>query len=101
MSLPYFPVVYHTIMMKFLLNYLRSTFEKAEESGAEVRDGVSALSCTEQDGFVEVSLHGEINYMESARYVLDCEGVVGTLKRQIIGKVRKNSTPICSASGAL
>ena len=70
------------------LNVWRSHFDgwlakKAKESGAEVRDGVSALSCTEQNGFVEVSLHGENNYTESARYVLDCEGVVGTLKRQI------------------
>ena len=70
------------------LNVWRSHFDgwlavKARESGAEVRDGAAALSCTEQDGFVEVSLHGENNYTESARYVLDCEGVVGTLKRHI------------------
>ena len=70
------------------LNVWRSHFDgwlakKAKESGAEVRDGVAALSCAERDGFVEVSLHGENNYMERARYVLDCEGVVGTLKRQI------------------
>ena len=74
------------------LNVWRSHFDgwlakKAKESGAEVRDGVSALSCTEQDGFVEVSLHGENNYTESARYVLDCEGVVGALKRKITGEV--------------
>ena len=61
--------------------------KKAKESGVEIRDGVSALSCTEQDGIVEVSLHGENNYTESARYVLDCEGVVGTLKRKITGEV--------------
>ena len=69
-------------------NVWRSHFDgwlagKAKESGAEVMDGVAALSCTEKDGFVEVSLHGEKNYTESARYVLDCEGVVGALKRQI------------------
>ena len=29
---------------------------KAKESGTEVRDGVSALSCTQKDGGVEVSL---------------------------------------------
>ncbi len=44
---------------------------------------MAALSCAEKDGFVEVSLHGENNYTESARYILDCEGVVWTLKRQI------------------
>ena len=41
----------------------------------------------ERDGFVEVSLRGENNYTESARYVLDCEGVVGMLKRKITGEV--------------
>ena len=73
------------------LNVWRSHFDgwlakKAQESGAEVRDGVSALSCTEKDGFVEVRLHGENNYTESATYVLDCEGVVGKLKRKITGE---------------
>ncbi|WP_330585209.1 NAD(P)/FAD-dependent oxidoreductase [Parablautia muri] len=70
------------------LNVWRSHFDgwlagKAEESGAEVMDGVVALSCTEKDGFVEVGLHGQKNFTEGARYVIDCEGVVGTLKRQI------------------
>ncbi len=74
------------------LNVWRSHFdrwlaEKAKESGTEIRDGVAAFSCTEKDGFVEVSLYGENNYKESARYVLDCEGVVGTLKRKITGEV--------------
>ncbi|MCI9140732.1 MAG: NAD(P)/FAD-dependent oxidoreductase [Lachnospiraceae bacterium] len=74
------------------LNVWRSHFDgwlakKAKESGAEVWDGVSALSCTEEDGFVKVALHGENHYTESAKYVLDCEGVVGTLKRQITGEV--------------
>ncbi len=74
------------------LNVWRSHFDgwlakKVKESGAEVRDGVAALSCTEREGFVEVSLHEENNYTESARYVLDCEGVVGTLRRKITGEV--------------
>ena len=60
---------------------------KAKESGVEVMDGVAALSCTEKDGFVEVSLHGENNHTEKARYVIDCEGVVGALKRKITGEV--------------
>ena len=74
------------------LNVWRSHFdgwlaEKAKESGAEVMDGMAALSCTEKDGFVEVSLHGQKNDTEGARYVLDCEGVVGALKRKITGEV--------------
>ena len=74
------------------LNVWRSHFDgwlakKAGESGAEVRDGVVALSCTEQDEIVEVSLHGENNYTESARYVIDGEGVVGTLKQKITREI--------------
>ena len=74
------------------LNVWRSHFDgwlagKAKESGAEVMDGVAALSCTEKDGFVEVCLHGQKNYTERAKYVIDCEGVVGTLKRQFAGKI--------------
>lgn len=74
------------------LNIWRSHFdgwlaEKAKESGAQVRDGVSALSCTEKDGFVEVSLRGEKEATERARYVIDCEGVVGTLKRRIFEQI--------------
>lgn len=74
------------------LNVWRSYFDgwlakKAEEYGAEVRDGVTALFCREQDGLVEVCLHGEGNDREQARYVLDCEGVVGVLKRKLIGRV--------------
>lgn len=52
---------------------------------------MAAFSCTEKDGFVEVCLHGQKNYTEGARYVIDCEGVVGALKRQIarqyVGKI--------------
>lgn len=69
-------------------NVWRSRFDgwlakKAKEAGAEVRDGVMALACTEKDGAVEVSLRGETQYTERAGYVIDCEGVVGTIKRQI------------------
>ena len=72
-------------------NVWRSHFDawlaqKAKESGAEVRDGAAALSCEEKDGFVEVGMHGESNDTESARYVIDCEGVVGVLKRKITGE---------------
>ncbi len=74
------------------LNIWRSHFDawlavKAKESGAEVRDGVSVVSCTEHDGFIEASLHGESKYTENAKYILDCEGAAGTLKRKMTGKV--------------
>lgn len=73
------------------LNVWRSSFDnwlttKAAESGAEVCDGTAALDCKEQDGYVTVTLHGEKTYTEDARYVLDCEGVVGSLKRRILAE---------------
>lgn len=71
------------------LNVWRSSFDKwladkAAESGAEVRDKTSALSCEEKDGIVTVTLKGEQIYSEQARYVVDCEGVAGALKRKLL-----------------
>ena len=66
------------------LNVWRSAFDKwladkAVQAGAEVRDTVAVLSCEEQDGTVAVLLTGERTYTEQASYVIDCEGVTGTL----------------------
>lgn len=71
------------------LNVWRSTFDKwlvdkAAQSGAEVRDHTAALSCQEQDGTVTILLKGENTYTEQAKYVIDCEGVVGSLKRKLL-----------------
>lgn len=71
------------------LNVWRSTFDQwladmAAGYGAEVKDHTAALSCQEQDGAVTVTLKGERAYTEQARYVIDCEGVVGTLKRKLL-----------------
>lgn len=70
------------------LNVWRSSFdnwltEKAAASGTRVRDKTAAIDCTQQDGYAEVTLSGDGVYAEKARYILDCEGVVGTLKRKI------------------
>lgn len=75
------------------LNVWRSSFdnwltERAAVSGAEVRDGVSAVSCEEQPGSIAVTLQGESTYVETARYVMDCEGVTGVLKRKLLGDGR-------------
>ncbi len=71
------------------LNVWRSTFDqwladKAAQSGAEVRDDTAALSCKEQNRTVTVTLKGESTYTEQARYVIDCEGVVGSIKRKLL-----------------
>lgn len=81
------------------VNVWRSHFDgwlaqEATESGAKVRDGVAVLTCTEKEDFVQVSLHGESNDTESARYILDCEGVVGVLKRQITGEIPGFLNPV-------
>lgn len=75
------------------LNVWRSSFDqwladKAAQSGAEVRDNITALSCKEQNGIVTVTLKGNQTYTEQAKYVIDCEGVTGTLKRKLL-----NHTP--------
>ncbi len=75
------------------LNVWRSTFdnwltEKAAASGAEVRDSTSAISCEEQADSVAVTLRGESIYIETARYIIDCEGVTSVLKRKLLGNSR-------------
>ena len=71
------------------LNVWRSSFDrwlasKAQESGVEVRDRTTALSCEDTGGSVRVVLNGKGAYTEEARYVLDCEGVVGAVKRKLV-----------------
>lgn len=72
------------------LNVWRSTFdnwlaEKAAQSGAEIRDNTSAIFVSENnDGTVTVTLKGEKTYTEQSRYVVDCEGAVGVIKRGLL-----------------
>ena len=71
------------------LNVWRSSFDKwlsdkAKEAGAEVRDETSAILYKEKDGTVSVVLKSEGSYTVQAKYVIDCEGVVGSLKKQLI-----------------
>ena len=70
------------------LNVWRSSFdnwlaEKAGESGAQVRDCTTVVACEEKEGFVEVTLQGKETFVEKAAYVLDCEGVVGAVRRRL------------------
>lgn len=71
------------------LNVWRSSFDgwlsqKAAECGAEIRDNTSAISCDQSKDIVTVSLRGNNTYTEQAKYIIDCEGCVGTLKRKIL-----------------
>lgn len=79
------------------LNVWRSSFDnwladKAAQSGSEVRDSTTVLFCEEQDGAVTVTLKGESTYTEKARYVINCEGVAGALKRKLIDRVPQHIT---------
>jgi len=71
------------------LNVWRSGFDKwladmAADCGAEVRDNTAAIFCEEKNGIVSVTLKGESTYTEQARYVIDCEGAVGAVKRRLL-----------------
>lgn len=51
--------------------------------GTEVRDNTAALSVVEGNEIVTATLKGERIYTEEAKYVIDIEGVIGTLKRKL------------------
>jgi len=61
-------------------------FEKAIAAGAELRDETVAISCEQDDKTVKVKLHSDKEYIVEAKYVIDCEGVTGTFKRNVLGK---------------
>ena len=75
------------------LNVWRSSFdlwltERAAVSGAEVQDRTSAVSCEEESGAVSSVLRGEQLLTERTRYVLNCEGAAGFLKRRLLENSR-------------
>lgn len=50
----------------------------------EVRDNTAVISCEEKEDCVSVTLHGATVYTEKAKYVIDCEGVIGSVKRKLL-----------------
>ncbi len=70
------------------VNIWRSSFDywlatKAVQSGAVLRDETAALSCEEQVNSVTVRLKGTSIYTEKAKFVIVCDGVVGSIKRKL------------------
>ena len=71
------------------LNVWRSAFdgwlaEKAAEAGAEICDGAAAINCTQTENSVTLELRRDGKLVQlTARYLIDCEGVTGGLKRKI------------------
>lgn len=75
------------------LNVWRGAFDfwltgLAEKSGAVLRDRTAAVSCScdVQETYAEVKLRCKEkgSYTEKAKYVIDCEGVVGAVKRKLL-----------------
>lgn len=72
-------------------NIWRSAFDawlagRAAEAGAELRDRVAVIACAEEGGFVRVRMKGESGeYEERARWLIDCEGAAGRVRRDLCG----------------
>ena len=73
-------------------NVWRSAFDKwladkAAAAGAAIREKTAAVTCEQTEDAVTVTLKcDERTYTERARYVIDCEGVTGPLKRKLTGQ---------------
>lgn len=80
------------------LNVWRSGFDgllsqSAAVSGAELTDGAAVTNCKDTGDSVNVIFcRGGKEYTESARYVIDCEGVVGSVKRKLTGSAEQYIT---------
>lgn len=65
---------------------------KAESAGAELRDNTTAVGCAEYSDHIEAILNCGGFRTEKARYIVDCEGVVGAFKRRLTGKAAEYVT---------
>ena len=70
-------------------NVWRSSFDnwlaiKAADCGVEIRDCTMAVSCEEIKDRVRITLHNGENCLVEAKYVIDCEGVIGLIKRKLL-----------------
>ena len=71
-------------------NVWRSSFDnflldKAIEKGAKVIDCASVVSCENKGDFIEATIVDKTSSIHKARYLIDCEGAIGTLKRSLFG----------------
>lgn len=70
-------------------NVWRSLFDnwlaiKAADCGVEIKDNTMAISCEEMEDRVRVTLHNKENYSVETKYVIDCEGVTGLIKKKLL-----------------
>lgn len=74
------------------LNVWRDKFdyflvEEAVKCGADISEQTTVTECKTENGIVYVSMRKKDGLREEkARYVIDCEGVVGTLKKRLTGE---------------
>ena len=47
-------------------------------------DGISVIDCVELDGCVEVTLSNKDIGKKRAKYIIDCEGAMGVIKRKLL-----------------
>lgn len=78
-------------------NVWRSSFDnwlaiKAEDCGVEIKDSTMAISCEEMEDRVRVTLHNKENYSVETKYVIDCEGVTGLIKRKLLNNMPAHIT---------
>lgn len=79
------------------LNVWRSGFDHwlakmAEKSGAVLWDEAPVLECADNGESVMVSVGGEHKQQLETKYVIDCEGVTGTVKKKLLKKETKYIT---------
>ena len=75
------------------LNVWRDRFDfwlasEASRCGAEILDGTEVTDCKETDGGVLAALQGKKTGLVQAKFLVDCEGVTGVLKRKLTGGAR-------------
>lgn len=71
------------------MNVWRSSFDhwlakQAEKSGAVLWDNAPVLDCADNGTFVTVTVGGTHKQQLQAKYVIDCEGVTGIVKKKLL-----------------
>lgn len=73
------------------MNVWRSSFDhwlakQAVKKGAILWDNAPVLDCNDNSEFVSVTVGGKHKQQLQAKYVIDCEGITGTIKTKILGR---------------
>ena len=71
------------------LNVWRSSFDhwlakQAVDTGAELREDCPVISCEQESDVVRVHIGGAVQCTETAKYVIDCEGCIGSVKNKLL-----------------